>query len=253
MLKMSLQRMHGEDTCLPGYVPPVSKECHAIRSRGYDECMSAQAPKRKSSRRLLYVLLGSAVVLLLAMVAVIVVPILTHQSAGGSGQQLPSGYVSQSEAKGADERTRSLSVETTDGKPADMERLEPGQVLVVRGSGYDPNIGIYVSICKVPDQPGEKPSPCLGGLPEGAMEGEAAGSEKPMSSFWITGDWAWKAFANKNYDDPKTGSFEVQLMVPPASQDGLDCATQQCAVTTRADHTAATDRVQDMMLPVKFG
>ncbi|MDI6022481.1 hypothetical protein QBL02_02870 [Leucobacter sp. UT-8R-CII-1-4] len=215
--------------------------------------MSAQAPKRKPSRRLLYVLLGSAVVLLLAMAAVVLVPILTHQSAGGSGQQLPSGFVSQSEAKGADGRTRTLSVETLDGEDVDMQKLEPGQVIAVRGTGYDPKIGIYVSICKVPEAAGEKPSPCLGGLPEGAMEGEAAGSEKPMSSFWITGDWAWKAFANKNYDDPEKGEFVVHLMVPPASQEGLDCTVQQCAVTTRADHTAATDRVQDMMLPVKFG
>lgn len=197
-------------------------------------------------------LLGSAVVLLLAMVAVIVVPILTHQSAGGSGQQLPSGFVSQSEAQGEDGRTRTLSVETTDGEPADLAAVQAGDELVVSGQGFDPSIGIYVSICLIPEEPGQKPSPCLGGLPEGAMEGAAAGSEQPMSSFWITGDWAWKAFANKNYDDPERGGFTVHLLVPPATQVGLDCATQKCAITTRADHTAATDRVQDMMLPVQF-
>ena len=65
-------------------------------------------------------------------------------------------------------------------------------------------------------------------------------------------DRAWKAFANKGYDDPDRGAFEVHLLVPPATQEGIDCNVQQCAITTRADHTAATDRVQDMQLPVAF-
>ncbi len=197
-------------------------------------------------------MLGVAVGVLLIMVAILVLPILTHQSAGGSGQSLPAGHVSQAEATGADGRTRTLSVETLDGKPADLSKLRAGDVLMVRGSGYDSSIGIYVSICVMPETPGSKPSPCLGGLPEGAMTGEASGTEEALSSAWITDDWAWRAFANKGYDDATSGSFSIRLLVPPATQEGADCTTQKCALTTRADHTAATDRVQDIMLPVTF-
>lgn len=213
--------------------------------------MTASAPHSRRKRRILYALLIVSA-LLLGVVIAMVLPIVTHQSAGGSGQAIPEGFVSTTNAEGADGRTRVLSVETESGEPADLAQLEPGQVLVVQGTGYDPGIGVYVSICMIPTVPGEKPSPCLGGLPEGAMEGEAAGSDEAASSAWITSDWAWRAFATKGYDDPDEGSFEVRLLVPPASQDGLNCEKAVCAVTTRADHTASSDRVQDMMLPVAF-
>ena len=220
--------------------------------QGYDVSMNDRVAKDGNSRRVLLVVLAVAILALLGAAAVVVVPILTHQSAGGSGQKLPTDFAATAEANGADGRTRMLAVETLDGEPADLSKLRAGEEVVVRGSGYDPAIGIYVSICLVPEKAGEKPSPCLGGLPEGAMEGEAAGSDEALSSAWITDDWAWKAFANKGYDDAERGAFEVHLLVPPAAQEGIDCAVQQCAVTTRADHTAATDRVQDMQLPVKF-
>lgn len=200
---------------------------------------------------MLIVALALAVLVLAGAVAMLV-PILTHQSAGGSGQDLPEGFVSSAEASGADGRTRTLSVETPEGEPADLSRLRPGDEIVVLGSGYDAGIGIYVSICLVPSVPGEKPSPCLGGVPEGAMEGEAGGGEEAATSAWITDDWAWRAFASKSYDDPAEGAFEVRMLVPPASQEGLDCTKSLCAVTTRADHTASSDRVQDMQLPVAF-
>lgn len=190
--------------------------------------------------------------LVLAGAIAMIIPILTHQSAGGSGQSLPEGFAAETSAEGADGRTRVLVAETPEGQPADLGTLQPGDELVVRGSGYDPAIGIYVSICLVPSVPGEKPSPCLGGIPDGAMESEEsvpAGSE-PQSSFWITDDWTWRAFASRGYDDD--GSFEVRLLVPEAAQEGLDCAKSVCAVTTRADHTASGDRVQDMQLPVAF-
>ena len=204
-------------------------------------------------RRVLIVVLVLAGLVLAVAVAVLL-PILTHQSAGGSGQAVPQGFVSETRADGADGRTRLLSVETPDGEPADLSQLSPGEVLVVSGSGFDSGIGIYVSICQVPTTPGEKPAPCLGGIPEGAMEGDAAGSDEadPQSSYWITDDWAWRAFASQGYDDPDAGSFEVRLLVPDAVQDGLDCTAVTCAVTTRADHTAAADRVQDILLPVAF-
>lgn len=213
--------------------------------------MTDSTARRRIVRRVLIATLVVAA-LVVAGAAALVVPILTHRSAGGSGQDIPEGFVSSASAAGADGRTRELAVETPDGEPADLAQLRPGDVLVVRGSGYDAGIGIYVSICLIPSLPGEKPSPCLGGLPEGAMEGEAAGSDEAQSSVWITDDWAWSAFATKGYDDPGSGSFEALLLVPEAAQDGLDCTRSVCAITTRADHTASADRVQDMQLPVAF-
>ena len=186
--------------------------------------------------------------LVLGAVAVIIVPILTHNSAGGSGQdQLPEGFVNSTSAAGADGRNRELVVETTAGSPADLAQLTPGEELIVRGSGFDAGIGIYVAVCAVPSVPGEKPSPCLGGIPETAESAVVA-----ETSVWITNDWAWAAFANQGYEDNEDGTFTATLLVPESSSNGLDCTVSLCAITTRADHTAANDRVQDLQLPVAF-
>lgn len=218
--------------------------------------VAERSSRRRALRRVLVVALLLAALIVAGAVAMIV-PILAHQSAGGSGQEVPEGFVAETSAEGADGRTRSLSVETPGGEPADLAALRPGDVLVVRGEGYDAGIGIYVGICLVPSIPGEKPSPCLGGVPEEAMEPDepdAAESAEsaPQSSVWITDDWAWRAFATQGWGDAATGSFTARLLVPAAAQDGLDCAKSLCAVTTRSDHTASSDRVQDMQLPVAF-
>ncbi len=202
-------------------------------------------------RRVLFAVLALAVLALVGAV-VMLVPILTHESAGDSGQQVPEGFATQATATGADGRTRTLSLTATDGTEIDPSQLQPGDELLVHGTGFDSDIGIYVSICAVPEIAHEKPTPCLGGLPEGAMDGEAAGRDTFESSIWITNDWAWSAFATKRFDDAATGSFEARLLVPAATQEGLDCTVTRCAVTTRADHTASSDRVQDMQLPVGF-
>ena len=199
---------------------------------------------------ILIAVLAVAVVVLVAVVAILV-PILTHQSAGGSGQAVPGGFASDSSATGADGRTRTIEVRTPDGSPADLARVAPGSELVVTGTGFDASIGIYVGVCAIPAEPGRKPSPCLGGIPKGAEEGKAA-KEGAQPSVWITDDWAWKAFASHGYDDGKSGAFTARLLVPAASTDGLDCRKVACAITTRADHTAAGDRVQDMQLPIAF-
>lgn len=194
-------------------------------------------------------MLAVAVLVLIGALAV-VIPILTHQSAGGSGQTVPEGYVSEASARGADGREREISVETADGSPADLERLVPGEELVVRGSGFDASIGIYVAICAIPSSDEEKPGPCLGGIPEGAEEGQTG--QTALASAWITDAWAWRAFATQRYDDAETGSFAARLTVPQPVTDGLDCRETRCAIATRADHTASGDRVQDMLLPVAF-
>jgi hypothetical protein len=193
-----------------------------------------------------------AAALMLGVAIVIIWPIFTHQSAGGSGQQIPGGFVAETSAAGEDGRIRTLEVRNEIGEDAELSQLSAGQVLIVSGSGYDSRIGIYVSICMIPESPEEKPGPCLGGLPEGAIEGEAAGIETAISSAWITDDWAWRAFATQSYDDASTGSFTVRLLVPPAVQENLNCEQSSCAIATRADHTAGADRVQDMLLPVAY-
>ncbi|WP_024357468.1 hypothetical protein [Leucobacter chironomi] len=206
--------------------------------------------RRPRTTRILLVAVLAIAVLVLAGALAVLLPILTHQSAGGSGQQVPETFVSQTTAEGADGRERELSVESADGKPVALDALRPGDELVVRGSGFDAGIGIYVAICAIPQQEGGKPGPCLGGIPEGAQEGTADTSA--LSSVWITDDWAWQAFATQRYDDPRTGAFTAELTVPEAAVDGLDCRETRCAIATRADHTAARDRVQDMLLPVAF-
>lgn len=216
------------------------------------EVHAPSSMKGMSSRRarplriVLWVLLGVAVAVLIVVSAVLI-PILMHQSAGASGQRVPDAFVASSTAQGDDGRTRELSVATVDGEAADLSAIAPGDTLVVTGSGYDDGIGIYVSICKIPESSGERPTPCLGGIPEGAMEGEI--DDDTLSSQWITNDWAWRAFATGTFDD---GSFTTKLLVPNASQEGLDCTVERCAIVTRADHTASSDRVQDMLLPVRF-
>ena len=220
--------------------------------------MPEHAARRSAGRRALLIILAAAVLVLLGAVAVILTPILSHRSAGGSGQTVPEGFVPMTSATGADGRTRSLTVESPDGSPANLAELRPGDVLVVHGSGFDASIGIYVGICAVPE-PGEKPSPCLGGVPEGATEahepatnGDGANATEPLSSVWITDDWAWRSFATQGYADAGDGDFTARLLVVEPVQDGLDCTQERCAVTTRADHTASGDRVQDMQLPVAF-
>jgi hypothetical protein len=209
----------------------------------YDEGMTSRRPLRIV---LIAVLVLAALVLAGALA--VLVPILTHRSAGGSGQALPDEYVSESSATGADGRTRLLSATTSGGEPAALDALRPGETLVVRGSGFDAGIGIYVAICAIPESPDEKPGPCLGGIPEGAETGEA--QESGLSSAWVTDDWAWRAFATHGYGSE--GSFEVELTVPAPVSEALDCRVERCAIATRADHTASGDRVQDMLLPVSY-
>jgi hypothetical protein len=221
--------------------------------------VASPSDRRRIFRRVLIASLVAAA-LVLALATAMLVPILTHRSAGGSGQEVPEGFVAETSATGADGRTRELRVETVDGEPADLARLQPGEELVVSGSGFDAGIGIYVAICVVPSLPDERPSPCLGGVPEDAAAGAAAGSEgtavqeaqEAQSSVWITDDWAWRTFATQGYENADAGTFTARLLVADPLQDGLDCRVALCAVTTRADHTASGDRVQDMQLPVAF-
>ena len=198
---------------------------------------------------MLSIILAVAVIVLVAVAAVLI-PMISHESAGGSGQELPDSFVSETSATGADERTRTLSVTTEAGEPAELSQVWAGQTLVIEGSGFDAGIGIYVSVCAIAASAETKPQPCLGGVPDGAEAGDAA--ESVLSSAWVTDDWAWRAFATHRWEDADTGDFAVELTMPPAVDGELDCMQMQCAITTRADHTAGSDRVQDMQLPIRY-
>lgn len=212
--------------------------------------MNLSARRRPVSRIILIAVLAVAVLVLAGVIAVLV-PILTHQNSGGSGQAVPTDYVAESSATGGDGRTREISATLPGGGKVDLSELSPGDVVTVNGTGFDSSIGIYVGFCAIPASPEQKPGPCLGGIPEGAEQGDAAGQEA-LSSAWLTDDWAWKAFATQGYSDHDSGSFEVDLTVPAPTIEGLDCTKVRCAIVTRADHTALSDRVQDMMLPIRY-
>lgn len=188
--------------------------------------------------------------LLLAAVAAVLVPILTHQSAGGSGQNLANIGGNSATAHGDDNRTRTLTVTDLAGNSVDMQNLQPGSEIRVTGSGYDGRIGIYVSFCKLPP-PGERPTPCLGEVPATKELAREAQGQR-LSSAWVTDDLVWRAFATHNWQDAANGSFQVELTVPAVASNGIDCAREECALVTRADHTALQDRVQDIYLPVQF-
>lgn len=212
--------------------------------------MSPGSSRRRGTRCVLIALLVAAVAVL-GVAVVALLPMLTHSNAGSSGQETPEGFPAKASATGADGRERMLSVETPEGAAAELQEITPGDKLVVSGSGFDAGTGIYVSICAIPDTREDKPGPCLGGIPEGATEGTV--DESALSSAWITNDWAWRMFATQTYDDPDTGSFSVTLTVPEPAEAGIDCRETRCAITTRADHTASSDRVQDILLPVHYG
>lgn len=212
--------------------------------------MTSSAARRPVKRIVLVAVLVLSLVVL-GVVAAVLVPILTHSNSGSSGQSVPTEFVSESTATGADGRTRTLAAETPAGNPADLAELSPGDELLVTGTGFDARLGIYVGFCAIPDSPDVKPGPCLGGIPEGAEQGAAA-EIQALSSAWITSDWAWKAFATQGYDDTDLGSFAVRLTVPDPAVEGLDCRVSRCALTTRSDHTALKERVQDMLLPVGY-
>jgi hypothetical protein len=123
--------------------------------------------------------------------------------------------------------------------PADD--LDPeGQQVNVRGSGYDPAVGVYVALC-VDNGPGQVPSPCVGGADQSGESG---------SSAFISSD---PKFAGLATPWGPGGTFDVDLTIT-AADDSVDCldGTVTCKVVTRADHTASSDRSADVKVPVHW-
>jgi hypothetical protein len=191
----------------------------------------------------------------LVPVAIVVIPIATHENQGLSGQRdFAEPWPTTVTAEGDDGRTRSFELLSPEpGGTVDTSALAPGDRLVVSGTGYDAARGIYVAICKIPDDADSKPGPCIGGVPDqqAAAEGTVGAVEYAPSN-WINDDWAWKLFGARGYDDAATGTFTAYLEVGDPAGEDLDCRVDDCGVFTRNDHTALTDRAQDLYVPVAF-
>lgn len=208
----------------------------------------------RSRRRWPWIVAG-ALVLLLIPAAIYGIPILTHQDGGLANQEEPEqDWPTTVIAEGDDGRTRELTVLSPEpGGAIDTSALEPGDRLVVSGSGYDASQGIYVAICVIPPEPSIKPGPCIGGAPAQEPVEVAEGTVQYAPSNWINDDWAWKLFGARGYDDVETGTFTAYLEVGEPAGEGFDCTVDACGIFTRNDHTAIGDRVQDLYIPVAFG
>ena len=199
-------------------------------------------------------IVAAVVVVLLVPIAVIAVPILLHQDGGAANQDASSEqWPTSVSATGDDGRTRELTLVSPDpGGVVDTSALAEGDRIVVSGTGYDASQGIYVAVCVIPDDPAEKPGPCVGGVPEQEEQQGAEGAVQWAASNWINDEWAWRLFGARGYDDVETGTFTAYLELASPVGEGYDCTVDACAIYTRNDHTASFDRVQDLSIPVAF-
>ncbi|MFC4223950.1 hypothetical protein [Lysinibacter cavernae] len=213
------------------------------------------ARSRRFVRWILWALMGIAAVSLV-LAAIVVIPIVTHTDAGPATPAPTASDPSTASSTGPDGRTRTLSVFEEDGvTPADLSAVKAGDRFVVKGSGFDSSYGVYVAVCEDPGDPLVKPSPCIGGIPEDATDGkdpDAPDTHEFLETTWISDNWAWRAFATRGYDNSEAGEFTAYLTIPASSTDLIDCTTTECAIVSRNDHTAANDRVQDLLVPIRF-
>lgn len=211
------------------------------------------ANKRPILRRLLW-LLGGILLVVGGFVVWLVAPIMMAAPQGLSGQELSvEGYPTSVEVTGDDGRTRVLSATLENTDDRGLDRLIAGDRIVVTGAGYNPDSGIYVALCAVPDALNEKPGPCLGGVPS-TTPGEVGmeGAIDYAPSNWINDQWAWRLFGARSFDDRELGTFTAYIEIPGFADDNVDCRERRCGLYTRNDHTALDDRVQDVYVPVAF-
>ncbi len=187
-------------------------------------------------------------------VGIVIVPILTHVDQGEANQQTPDEeWPLEATATGEDGRERRIGIVAVEpGGTVDTSALEPGDRFVVSGTGYDPARGVYVAICAIPEDASQKPGPCLGGVPDQEVVEVAEGTIQFAPSNWINDNWAWRLFGARSYDERDPGTFTAYIEVPATSDDNVDCSEVACALYTRNDHTAASDRVQDVYIPLGF-
>nr|WP_207949159.1 hypothetical protein [Microcella frigidaquae] len=192
--------------------------------------------------------------MLLAIVAAVALPIVLHNPQGSSGQgRVPAGeYPTEVTATGDDGRERTLSVAAENGNAPDLSAVQAGDRLVVTGAGYDGDRGLYVAVCRIPDELDAKPGPCLGGVGSQEVEEFEEGVVQWAPSNWINEAFAWRLFGARSFDDTATGAFTAYIEVPAAADENVDCTVEACGLYTRNDHTAASDRVQDLYVPLSW-
>jgi hypothetical protein len=138
--------------------------------------------------------------------------------------------------------TLSLSAENT--------LAAAGQTVTVQGSGYNTAQGVYVSLCVIPNDfdpadpaYGTTPTPCLGGADSSGATG---------ASHWVSSSFLAGLIANSS-KWTTGGAFSVDIYVNPNISSTEICGqTVRCAIVTRADHTALSNRDYDVFVTVTF-
>lgn len=130
------------------------------------------------------------------------------------------------------------------------QQLEDGQLVTVKGRGYDLKVGIYVTFCVLPEK-GKKPESC----------GHFDITGQNNQAVWVSSNPPfYAALLVKNFDKVtktvkgkkvSTGSFTVEIPVSKMIGDN-DCSVVRCAILTRADHTRSDYRKADVIIPVTF-
>jgi hypothetical protein len=154
--------------------------------------------------------------LILALLGVILMP-----SVSASAATTMSGAVGQS-----------ITVQSTS--------VRSGDVLRVKGKGFDETVGIYLAFCVIPKK-GQPPTPCGGGVNK-LGEGDA--------SYWISSNpppygvgLAIPFAAGGRFSETVTISRKI---------GAFDCTKVKCAITVRSDHLHEGDRTHDLFIPIKI-
>lgn len=118
-------------------------------------------------------------------------------------------------------------------------KIRSGEVITVSGKKFNPEIGIYLTFCKIPEM-GSQPTPCA-----------------PISMERQTNTGYWISSNAPNYAKGLTipfrenGSFRVKLKIDRVIGNHR-CSSRECGVTVRADHLRTSDRSQDLFIPIRF-
>ncbi len=115
-----------------------------------------------------------------------------------------------------------------------------GATVRVRGAGFDRSVGIYVALCVTP-VPGQRPSPCGGGVNMSASDPSSAWVSSTPPPYGRSLAIPYRA----------GGRFDVRITVSSVIGD-VDCRRTSCSIVTRADHTRSGDRRFDLAVPVTF-
>lgn len=118
-------------------------------------------------------------------------------------------------------------------------KIKSGSVVEVSGKRFNSEVGIYLSLCKVP-APGNRPTPC----------GSIDMKKKSNTGYWISSN-APSYSKGLTLAYGKNGSFKVKLKVNQII-NGYKCKKNDCAITVRADHLKTGDRTYDLFIPVRF-